>query len=194
MTGKILLIIFILIFLPPKLLSEEDNPHKKMIDDQFICLDCHTKVPEKGENDPNYFLFDLPSENCYGCHDEFRHPGIMEHEEKKADPLPGDEEGNISCFTCHDPHPAGVIEGRTVYSSESSERTKKFTKLIIIPSLQEDIETSPDTKVYLKEEMDVYLRYPVGELCTKCHDNKEIYKSTWREHKLWDKYPGTFSR
>jgi len=196
MIGNLLLLIFFIVIFPSGLFSqEEDNPHKEMVTDQFICLDCHTKVPEKGETDPKYFLFDLPSEVCLGCHDEYRHGGIIQHMDKKAGKdLPGDENGKIACFTCHDPHPQGVIEGRVVYNAETNPQTVEFEKQIVIPSLQKSLGLKKESQVYLKDNKEVYLRQPVGQLCLTCHDQDKIYKSNWREHILWDKYPGSFSR
>lgn len=148
--------------------DDEDNPHTEMLEDEFICLDCHTKKPGKDETSPDYFLVDLPSENCLGCHEEMTHSGNKEHEQQDAEPMPADENGKIACFTCHDPHPQGAIEGRVVFESTMKERTRKFIRLIAIPAAEE----RTDKTLESISEKEVYLRYSVedNQLCVKCHD------------------------
>lgn len=169
--------------------EEEDNPHVEMIDDEFICLDCHTKVPKAQESAADYFLFDTPSENCLGCHDEMEHAGVKEHEGMDSEPLPGDENGKIACFSCHDPHPGGVIEGRKVYDAIAGERTREFVSTVVLPGVGERLgmEVASDTK------KEVYLRLPLAdnELCIKCHE--DIKETNWREKTLWNKFIGLFS-
>ena len=111
MITRYFLIAVLVLLLPTVLASqekeeEEENPHTGMVDDEFVCLDCHTEVPKEGMKSPTYFLVDEPSENCLGCHDETTHPGSKEHIGQNAKPLPGDQEGKVACFTCHDPHGA----------------------------------------------------------------------------------------
>ncbi|MDA2919937.1 cytochrome c3 family protein [Desulfobacterota bacterium AH_259_B03_O07] len=187
-----LVIIFIILLFPLSVYTqdeEEENPHIEMIDDQFVCLDCHTDIPKKGETSPTYFLVDLPSENCLGCHSEIQHAGVKEHGGKDAKPLPGDENGKIACFTCHDPHPQGVIEGRVVYEADLNERSRKFIELIVFPYLEEEvgkeIEYEPEKKVYLRE--------PVkdNKICVTCHET--LNKTNWRRHITWDKFSRPFS-
>ncbi|MEM4658553.1 MAG: hypothetical protein QXX77_09065 [Candidatus Methanosuratincola sp.] len=197
MKGNTLIILSTLLLLlvfPTALLSEkkeeEENPHEEMIKDKAVCLDCHTKVPKPGETAPDYFLVDLPSENCLACHSEFEHSGIQEHSGKDAKPLPGDENGKIACFTCHDPHPQGVIEGRSVYASELSDRTRAFIDKIVVPGVEKRVKL----KVSPIEEKEALLRLPSagGEICLKCHENLQDAKQ-WREKALWEKFIGIFS-
>jgi len=189
MIFKYLLFIFMIVSFPAVLLSqEEDNPHVEMVDDEFVCLDCHTDVPKKGETSPTYFLVDEPSENCLGCHDETQHAGAKDHEGQKAERLPGDENGDITCFTCHDPHPGGVIEGRTVYDAELSDRSKEFIEFIVVPSLKEKLgyEVKPNfsvTKVRLRESS--------NKLCITCHEAP--IKKDWRNHPPWDKFTDMYT-
>lgn len=117
--------------------DKEDNPHQKMVKDKGVCLDCHTKVPKPGEHAADYFLVDAPSDTCLGCHAEMEHPGVHEHVGKEAKPLPGDEKGAIACFTCHDPHPIGVIPGRNVYSSQTGSTTRALAAMRTLPKLAE---------------------------------------------------------
>jgi hypothetical protein len=193
MIGRLALIILFVVLLPVGLFSqeeeEEENPHKEMMDDQAVCLDCHTKLPKGGETSPDYFLVDLPSENCLGCHSEMEHAGVKEHEGKAAKPLPGDENGKIACFTCHDPHPQGAVNGRVVYNSDIDERNRKFIKLVVLPYIEKEVGKDIESKV----ESEVYLRLPVvnNELCAECH---QTFKDTdWRRYVIWDKFSAPFS-
>lgn len=193
MIIKYILIILMIVVLPTAVLcqeqeEEEENPHAEMVDDEFVCLDCHTDVPKKGETSPTYFLVDKPSENCLGCHDETQHVGSKEHEGQKAEPLPGDENGNMACFTCHDPHPGGVIEGRTVYSAELSERSKEFIEYIVAPELSEEVGHEVTQEVSVKE---VYLREPMNKLCVTCHE--EPINKNWRNHPPWNKFTNMYT-
>jgi hypothetical protein len=162
--------------------EDEDNPHEKMVKDKTVCLDCHTKVPKPDEHAPDYFLVDAPSDNCLGCHAELEHPGVHEHADKEAKPLPGDENGHIACFTCHDPHPAGVIPGRTVYSSDAGGATRALAAARILPKLAEARTTRPMWGGLLR------LQPAHGEGCLACHDAIRDDKHTWRERLLWDRF------
>ncbi|MEQ9618415.1 MAG: hypothetical protein RIG61_04495 [Deltaproteobacteria bacterium] len=164
--------------------EEEENPHAEMVDDEFVCLDCHTEVPKEGMTSPTYFLVDAPSENCLGCHDETTHPGSELHLGEEAKPLPGDENDGIACFTCHDPHPEGVIKGRTVYDAELTEREMKFIRLIVSPSLKEELKT--DVEIEAKKE--VLLREPFGKACITCHENVKFRGSYIPWYKFTDMY------
>jgi len=182
-----------LVFFPTVLASQaqdedEENPHEEMVEDEFVCLDCHTDVPKKGETSPTYFLVDKPSENCLGCHDETQHAGAKEHDGQKAEYLPGDENGEIACFTCHDPHPEGVIEGRVVYEAELSERSKQFIEYIVTPELTEAVgyEMKPDLSV-----TEVYLREPTNKLCITCHETP--INKDWRNHPPWNKFTDMYT-
>jgi len=193
MIIKYILIIFILLSFPAALIAqdteeEEENPHTAMIEDEFVCLDCHTDVPKEGQTSPTYFLVDKPSENCLGCHDETQHAGSKEHDGQKAEHLPGDENGDIACFTCHDPHPEGVIKGRTVFNAELSERSKLYLQYIVAPELSEEFgyEMKPDLSV-----SEVYLREPSNKLCITCHETP--INKNWRNHPPWNKFTDMYT-
>lgn len=193
MIIKYVLAILLILLLPAALVSQgqdedEENPHVEMVEDEFVCLDCHTDVPKKGETSPTYFLVDKPSENCLGCHDETQHAGSKEHDGQKAEHMPADENGNIACFTCHDPHPQGVIEGRTVYDAMLNERSKKYIELIVAPELSEQL--GYDVTVESSDK-NVYLREPVNKLCIICHE-APINKN-WRNHPPWDKFTDMYT-
>lgn len=190
MIIRLILTAFLVLSLPTLVLpqdneEEEENPHEEMIDDEFVCLDCHTDIPKEGETSSTYFLVDAPSENCLGCHDETTHPGSNAHLGEEAEPLPADENGEIACFTCHDPHPQGVIEGRTVHDAELTERQIKFIKLIVIPNLQEELKID-EIEMYMEKE--VLLREPFNKICATCHETVK-YRGTYTPwYKFTDMY------
>jgi len=186
-TRYVLFAILIAVLVPTLLVSqekeeeeEEENPHTMMVDDDFVCLDCHTEVPKEGAKSPAYFLVDAPSENCLGCHDDGTHPGSKQHVGKDIKTgLPLDENGAIACFTCHDPHPAGVLKERKVYGAELSERSAEFLRLVRLPALRK--ETGGEIK--LDTAKNVYLRQPMNKICRTCHENiqfKEVYTPWYR--------------
>ena len=162
--------------------GDDENPHERMIKNKAVCIDCHTRLVKPGEHAPDYFLVDAPSENCLGCHDEHEHAGVLEHVGKEAPPpWPGDEKGKIACFTCHDPHPEGVIEGRRVYSSDVGPRTRAL-----------DAARAHRGAAATTEEATRFgalLRFSAtnGEGCLSCHDVRSDGKN-WREKALWDKF------
>ena len=189
MIIKYILILFMVLAFPTLLLAqeeeeEEENPHAEMVDDEFVCLDCHTDIPKEGETSPTYFLVDAPSENCLGCHDDTTHPGSEVHLGEEAKPLPGDENGEIACFTCHDPHPEGVIKGRTVYDAELTEREMKFIRLIVLPSLKEELKT----EVEIETIKEVLLREPFGKICITCHEDIKFRGTYIPWYKFTDMY------
>jgi hypothetical protein len=160
--------------------DDEDNPHEKMVRSKTVCLDCHTKLPKADEHAADYFLVDAPSETCLGCHSETEHAGVREHAGKDAGALPGDENGKIACFTCHDPHPPGTVEGRGVHKSTVNAETRAFLAARTLPRSAERREPS--------EEFGALLRTPDAvEGCRLCHAEAGSDEETkrWRERTLW---------
>jgi hypothetical protein len=190
--SRFIIIILFLTLSPARLIAQEENeenPHLEMLKDEFVCLDCHTRLPKEDEPSPDYFLVDLPSENCLGCHSEVEHSGIKEHEGEASNPLSGDENGKIACFTCHDPHPAGAIAGRTVYQTKMNPRSRAFTRLVHIPG----VETRVQKDLHYGKKRDVYLRAAIrnDEICLECH--KTVNGKQWRKRILWDRFLRFFS-
>ncbi len=185
----LLILIFFLILFPQGVLpqeeEEEENIHVEMLEDQFLCLDCHTRLPKEGETSPDYFLVDFPSENCLGCHSDVEHSGVREHHQKEANPLPGDENGKIACFTCHDPHPQGVIGGRVVYDDGMGSRNRGFIGVIHKP----DAENRVEKNLKMGEKRKIFLRIPNagGRICAECHQPVEE-EANWRRNILGTKY------
>lgn len=153
--------------------GDEDDPHEKMVRDKGVCIDCHTRVPKPDEHAADYFLVDTPSEHCLGCHSDTEHTGAKEHLGKDAPKeLPADENGKIACFTCHDPHPQGVLPGRTVHKSAVSESTRAFLATRTWPSTFEHRQPS--------EAFGALLR---ASECAVCHT--AVKERPWRERTTW---------
>jgi len=163
--------------------KDEDNPHEKMVRSKSVCIDCHTRVPKAGEHAADYFMVDPPSENCLGCHAESEHAGSREHVGHElgkdlgpaAAGLPLDEHGKVACFTCHDPHPAGAIEGRAVHKATVNAETRALLAARTLPAKVERYEPS--------EEFGALLRLPPADGCAVCHATTK--ESSWREKTLW---------
>ncbi|MEO6025950.1 MAG: hypothetical protein ABIR79_03680 [Candidatus Binatia bacterium] len=159
--------------------ADEDNPHEKMVRSKSACIDCHTRVPKADEHADDYLLVDAPSETCLGCHSESEHAGVLEHVGKdlpKGATLPVDEHGKIACFTCHDPHPDGVLPGRTVHKSTVSAGTRAFIDARTWAPPLERREPS--------ETFGALLRVPMGrEDCLVCHAS--VVDRPWKERTTW---------
>lgn len=156
--------------------KDEDNPHEKMLRSKSVCIDCHTRVPKGDEHAADYFLVDAPSESCLGCHSETEHAGVKEHVGKDAGTLPADENGKIACFTCHDPHPEGVLPGRSVSKSTVSATTRAFLAARSWPPSVEQRAPS--------EAFGALLRVPMAaDGCPVCHAS--LKDSSWKERTLW---------
>ena len=153
--------------------EDEDNPHEKMVRSKSVCIDCHTRVPKPEEHAADYFLVDTPSEHCLGCHSDMEHVGAKEHLGKDAPKeLPADEHGKIACFTCHDPHPQGMLPGRTVHASAVSASTRAFISARTWPPLLERREPSEAFGALLRTSD-----------CTTCH--APLKDKPWRERTTW---------
>jgi hypothetical protein len=156
--------------------DEEDavSPHARMLGDDAVCLECHSRRPAAGEHAPDYFLSARPSEVCLGCHSEYEHPGTKEHLGRDARRLLGDEHGKIACFTCHDPHPAGVIAGRSVHRFDASETTRALVAARALPP--------GTTRREPSERFGALLRYPARDAagCRMCHEMPPDGARSWQ--------------
>ena len=78
------------------------------------CLECHFTIPDAGDTGP--FRFTRPiSELCARCHKDLSplsHSVGMAPSMPMPPGMPLDEQGRMTCATCHDPH-KNRIDGRT---------------------------------------------------------------------------------
>jgi predicted CXXCH cytochrome family protein len=112
------------------------NPHKQLDKSgniiETVCLYCHSSVPDRNIHgiDNAGFVGNLKS-YCIGCHQVQRaqpHPISSGHygarpsegmklrikafEDKHNVMFPMSFEGEVLCFTCHNPHQEGVLSGQ----------------------------------------------------------------------------------
>jgi len=172
--GKWTLLVTLITFLliSYSVSSSQESPHSAMEanpKDEENCSICHSEVPKKSEEKkPNYLLNSEPSQVCLNCHSETEHVGSEKHLDytnPKESNLPGDENNKIACFTCHDPHPQGIIKDRTVYEAYLGKHERDFIKEVAIPM--------KEAKVHLTKKTKVLLRLPLedNKLCRSCHIN-----------------------
>lgn len=148
----------------------QESPHSAMEanpKDEGNCLVCHSEVPKEEEKKPNYLLNTEPSQVCLVCHSETEHVGSnihLDYVNPKESNLPGAENNKIACFTCHDPHPQGIIKGRVVYEAHLGRYEKDFIKEVVLPKKEAK-------EVSLTEKTKVLLRLPLEDnrLCRACH-------------------------
>jgi hypothetical protein len=192
----------------------EEQDHERynlhlMIDDQGEiddsgCIYCHTEIPDPNVADQAGDMeFRLPKEKlCYGCHLKTPHLNALTHlkeppqetidlknraEEKYNVKLPLDDQGWITCITCHSPHQSGVIDVDTPGGHVVDERPveegvlykrtawsrvffkDKATRLLDLKAKQKIEFTMSE---YQRVEKEVLLRLPAkdGTLCLSCHE------------------------
>jgi hypothetical protein len=167
--GKKILLLIAFVLLSYSNSRSQDSPHAAMEEnpqDEDNCLFCHSEVPKPGEKVPNYALNFEPSEACIACHSASQHVGSKEHLKytiPQSSTLPGDENNKVACFSCHDPHPQGIIEGRTVYEADLGKHETGFINQVVIPER--------GGKISLPQKTKVLLRLPLedNKLCVNCH-------------------------
>ncbi len=153
--------------------ADNVSPHARMLTDDAVCLECHTRRPAAGEHAADHFLGAAPSEVCLACHSEYEHPGTKEHLGRDAGRLLGDEHGRIACFTCHDPHPAGVIAGRTIHRFDASDTTRALVAARALPP--------GTTRREPGARFGALLRYPSRDAagCRTCHETPPDGARSW---------------
>jgi hypothetical protein len=119
------------------------NPHQQLNQSRQIvkstCLYCHSEVPDEGRaTDQDVKLLANPELICVGCHSRMTvHPWHVKHVGKPPFEiakrieelrdryhiiLPLDEDGKITCATCHNPHEKGVIPDKRLGAKGASEK------------------------------------------------------------------------
>lgn len=173
------------------------------IDDRG-CIYCHMDTPDPSEEEhADEMRFRLPKEKlCYGCHLKTPHLNALNHQTEPAEEirqvmrqaekkhevkLPLDDEGMITCITCHSPHQSGVIDpakaaGRVVeehpvedgivYSRTAWSRVFARDKLKRLQDMEVRGQTNLALPEYLRVEKEILLRLSAkdGTLCLCCHE------------------------
>ncbi|MDF1535766.1 MAG: multiheme c-type cytochrome [bacterium] len=145
--------LLVLLILAPVSAAGARNPHAFM-DEPSRCLHCHESRPIK---QGGRFVKDIVS-LCRDCHSvvhRMSHPVDIRPQGKISDDLSLDNEGTMTCATCHDPHSAS-------FSS------KPYLRRGIVERLK-GMFSSAGYSTY-------YLRKPntEGELCLSCHEREEV--------------------
>jgi len=182
------------------------NPHEHQIKDGKIvddrCIFCHSKVPDpKAKIIPGeYQLRRKLSLLCIGCHLLTPHSGAFEHLEKPKDRVleamkesekkygiifPLDEEGRMTCATCHNPHEKGVFAedkpAGTKYEEEKvpDEAEKKWKRMSLLRAkeLQYEMQNKKNGNgvkmdTALRPEKNMRISARNGKLCMACHRDR----------------------
>ncbi len=112
------------------------NPHRQIDEsgklNEKVCLYCHSSLPDRKHKGiaKEGFAGDVKT-YCVGCHQDNKmhpHPANVQHfgarpsegmklrimafEDKHKVMFPMGFEGEVLCFTCHNPHQQGVLSGQ----------------------------------------------------------------------------------
>lgn len=185
------------------------NIHKMLDEKNGLIKDncemCHLGLPdtEKVKDRKDLKLRLSMDKVCLGCHLKTPHLNTVNHMKKPSEEmkkimdasekrhkiiLPLDEEGRVTCVTCHSSHEKGVVKddrpgGRQVADTDlyegvayqESPWTKIFMedKKVRIEKLEKESGKRLDIK-YMKIKKEVLLRLPAkdGTLCQACHEFK----------------------
>ncbi len=172
--------------------------------DERGCVYCHEETTDPRQADQaDELTFRLPKAKlCYGCHLKTPHLNSLSHqvepderirevmrrtEREQGIRLPLDDEGRVTCITCHSPHQAGVIDpdrpaGKLVEDGPVEEgityrktawslvfARDKSMRLHELHSKQEQRFADP---AYQRVEKEILLRQSAkdGKLCLSCHE------------------------
>lgn len=107
-------------------LPERNNPHAFLLRHNMACKDCHASIGIKKRGSMRKPVGEI----CARCHKLPGHSHVVEIQPAFVVPpdLPLDENGLLTCATCHDPHRAYVnpVSGeRTMYLRRDGTR-KQF--------------------------------------------------------------------
>jgi hypothetical protein len=177
------------------------DPHRDLrsadgLRNDAVCVFCHQGVPESAEDPSVQALRVNPVELCKGCHAQQIHVGIPSHlviappetaaligayNESHEYPIPLGPRGEITCTTCHDPHP-GMVALSTATSTARMEKlresNREYRDEYYLPRLRSDlskIRDRDDRPLDLQDgpsNKGGLLRVPAedGSLCLVCHD------------------------
>jgi len=180
---------------------ERTDPHRDLQTadgrrNDAVCIFCHQAVPEDAADQEVQSLRVDPVTLCKGCHAHQIHVGIPSHlviakgeVRELVDaynvghefPIPLGPRGEITCTTCHDPHPG--LEPLPVATSPEALETmrqasREYRDSYYLPRLREELgQIVDDTGYHLTltdgpRNKDGLLRVPAedGTLCLICHD------------------------
>jgi hypothetical protein len=168
------------------------------------CTYCHEEVQEEPNrrHQPDDLKLRLSAGRmCYGCHLKTPHFNAWPHQAKPEEAMldqmeraaekldvifPLDEDGKVTCITCHTPHPPGVIDpqknpaGRQVQTAsvkEGVQRLEHSWNEVLREDKRERLEalnrqTGGRFAVsYRRIQGETLLRLPAkdGTLCQACH-------------------------
>ena len=172
--------------------------------DDSGCTYCHAEIPDPSEEIPLELMeFRLPKAKlCYGCHLKTPHLNTLTHlqepdedmiqrikiaEELNKVRLPLDDEGRVTCITCHTPHQSGVIDPETAGGKSVEENSiddgilykrtawsrlfadDKAGRLMVLKTERRNLFAKP---IYQRVEKEILIRLPAkdGTLCLSCHE------------------------
>ena len=180
----------------------QTDPHRDLRDasgtrNDSVCIFCHQGVPvREGEEPGEDFLRIDAVELCKGCHAREIHIGIPSHlviaeepmveriesfNKRHHDAMPLGSRGEITCTTCHDPHP-GLDEPPVKFREQrlrARRRTNRgYRDEVHLPRVADQLAAlDPDGRGALTladgdGEKAGLLRVPAddGTMCLVCHD------------------------
>jgi hypothetical protein len=162
------------------------NPHEAMRDPTkaaTTCNLCHATIPEVGQ-----VIEDLrlpQAETCHGCHVATVHAGLPEHVAAKLSPdmatrakaagLHFAADGQVTCLSCHDPHPPGATPVANARIGWSSERvvSQSWTRDVLLPEQSGRTPETATGPVLYGDDM-LRLSLKNAALCHACHGSGPI--------------------
>ena len=180
---------------------QQTDPHRDLRTpdgerNDAVCVFCHQGVPTSETDERVQTLRVDPVELCKGCHAHQIHVGIPSHlviappemvarvgayNETQEYPIPLGPGGEISCSTCHDPHP-GLDPFPLSTSPARLEALRKANRAYrdryYLPRLRHELERIVDVDgqpLLLADgprNKDGLLRVPAedGAMCLICHE------------------------
>jgi hypothetical protein len=122
------------------------NPHDQIDDNGEVykkkCLYCHVTAPNVGADSEGLQFTDTLSALCVSCHQTSYHPYGVDHmkplsnemrttlrayEERRLVRLPLEDEANVTCVTCHNPHERGLLKGAAGIGADEIKRLRLTT-------------------------------------------------------------------
>ncbi len=122
------------------------NPHDQIDESGEIyqkkCLYCHVVMPNVSAGSEGLRYTDTYTSLCISCHQVVEHPSstnhmkaltrvmrtnLLEYEERRKVRLPMDEDGGVTCVTCHNPHERGLLKGPGGIGADEAKRLRLTT-------------------------------------------------------------------